>query len=98
MSRESTRTSLTHAILNDLPVCASDIQNAYLQYRSSEKHYVVCGVDFELENAGIMQQLLVLSIMGNLLEPIVGGMVDVIWNTYASQRANSTLMSNFDLP
>ena len=42
VSRESVRTSLTHAALNDLPICACDVQNACLRDPSSEKHYVVC--------------------------------------------------------
>ena len=52
MSRESVRIVLTHAALNNLPVFACDIQNAYFQDPSSEKHYVVCGLEFALENAG----------------------------------------------
>jgi len=51
-SRESVRIALTYAALNDLPVCACDIQNAYLQTPSSEKHYVICGPEFGLENVG----------------------------------------------
>ena len=39
VSRESVRIALTYAALNYLPVCAADIQNAYLQTPSSEKHY-----------------------------------------------------------
>ena len=50
VSRESVRIVLTYAALNDLSVCACDIQNAYLQAPSSEKHYVVCGPEFGLEN------------------------------------------------
>ena len=52
VSRESVRIALTYAALNGLPVCACDIQNAYLQAPSSEKHYVVCGPEFGLENVG----------------------------------------------
>ena len=29
-----------------------DIQNAYLQAPSSEKHYIVCGPEFGTENVG----------------------------------------------
>ena len=35
-----------------LSVCACDIQNAYLQAPSSEKHYIICGPEFGLENVG----------------------------------------------
>ena len=31
---------------------AADVQSAYLQAPSSEKHYVVCGAEFGLENIG----------------------------------------------
>ncbi len=41
VSRESVRIALTYAALNDLPICACDIQNAYLQAPASEKHYVI---------------------------------------------------------
>ena len=52
VSRESVRIALSYAALNDIPICACDIQNAYLQAPSSEKHYVVCGPEFGLENVG----------------------------------------------
>ena len=52
VSRESARIALTYAMLNGLPVCACDIQNAYLQAPSCEKYYVVCGPEFGLENTG----------------------------------------------
>ena len=43
VSRESVRIAFTYSALNGLPVCATDIQNAYIQARASEKHYVICG-------------------------------------------------------
>ena len=52
VSRESVRIMLTYAALNGLDVCAADIRNAYLQAPSSQKHYVVCGPEFGLENVG----------------------------------------------
>ena len=52
VSRESVRIALTYAALNDLDVCGADIQNAYLQAPSSEKHYVICGAEFGIENIG----------------------------------------------
>ena len=52
VSRESVRIALTYAPLNNLNVCAADIQNAYLQAPSSEKHYIICGPEFGLENVG----------------------------------------------
>ena len=50
VSRDSVRIALTCASLKDLPICACDIQNAYFHAPSSEKHCVVCGPEFRLEN------------------------------------------------
>ena len=52
VSRESIRIALTYAALNSLPVYGCDIQNVYLQTPSSEKHCVMCGPEFGLENIG----------------------------------------------
>ena len=52
VARDSVQIALTYAALNNLDVCACDIQNAYLQSPSSEKHYVICGPEFGLENVG----------------------------------------------
>ena len=52
VSRESVRIAFTYAALNNLDVWAADIQNAYLQPPSSQKHYIVCGAEFGLENVG----------------------------------------------
>ena len=52
VSRESVRIAFTYAALNDVDIFAADIRNAYLQAPSSEKHCVVCGAEFGLENAG----------------------------------------------
>lgn len=52
VSRDSVRIALTYAALNDLDVWAADIKNAYLQAPSSEKHYIICGIEFGLENVG----------------------------------------------
>ena len=50
VSRESIRIALTYSELNDLPVFCADIQNAYLQAPFSEKHCIICGPNFGLEN------------------------------------------------
>ena len=50
VSRESVRIVLTYDALNDVIVIACDIKNAYLQAPSSEKHYIICGLEFGLEN------------------------------------------------
>ena len=52
VSRESVRIALTYASLDGLSVYGADIQNAYLQAPSSEKHYIICGREFGLENVG----------------------------------------------
>eukprot|EP00957_Ditylum_brightwellii_P135660 10345167-Ditylum_brightwellii.AAC.1 len=40
VSRESVRIAFTCAALNSLDVWAADIQNAYLQAPSTQKHYI----------------------------------------------------------
>ena len=52
MSRDRVHVALACAALNYLPACACDIQSACLQAPSSDKHYVVCGSDFGLDNFG----------------------------------------------
>jgi hypothetical protein len=52
VSRESVRIALTYAAMMGMDVFAADIQNAYLQAPSSEKHFVICGPEFGLENVG----------------------------------------------
>ena len=52
VSRESIRIMLTHAALHDVDVMAADIRNAYLQAPTSEKHYIICGPEFGIENVG----------------------------------------------
>ena len=52
VSRESVRIAFTYAALNKLDVCVADIKNAYLQAPSSEKHYIICGTEFGVENFG----------------------------------------------
>ena len=43
---------LTYAALLGLPVIGADILNAYLQAPSLEKHYIICGPEFGIENEG----------------------------------------------
>ena len=50
LSRESIRIVVTHAALVSLGVMPCDIMNAYLQAPTLEKHYVICGTYFGLEN------------------------------------------------
>ena len=48
-SRESTRIALTHAALNDVPICACDAQNTYLQAPSSENTMFLWSVVWIIE-------------------------------------------------
>ncbi len=41
-----------YAALLGLPVWGADIRNVYLQAPSSEKHFLICGLEFGLENVG----------------------------------------------
>ena len=52
VSKESVRIAFTYAALNDLDVCMADIRNAYLQSPTSQKHYIICGPEFGMENVG----------------------------------------------
>ena len=52
VSRESVRIAFTYAALNGLDVCMADIRNAYLQPPTSQKHYIICGPEFGMDNVG----------------------------------------------
>ena len=52
VSRKSGRISLMYAALHKIPVLAADIINAYLQAPTSEKYYIICGIEFGLKNVG----------------------------------------------
>ena len=52
VSRESVRILFTYAALNELDVCAADVQSAYLQAPTSEKHFIICGPEFGPELEG----------------------------------------------
>ena len=50
--RDTVMIVLTYAALNDLDICAADINNAYLQASNSDRHYTICGPEFGTENVG----------------------------------------------
>ena len=52
ISRESIRILLAHADLHGVPVTEAGVCNAYLQAPTSEKHYIICGPEFGIENIG----------------------------------------------
>jgi len=43
---------MTYAALNQIDVTAADIKNAYLQAPSSQRDYIICGLEFGIENVG----------------------------------------------
>jgi len=50
VSRESVRIAFKYAALNELDMCAADIETAHFQAPSSRKDYIICGSEFGLEN------------------------------------------------
>ena len=52
LSRESIWILLAHSAMHAFPVTVANLLNAYLQAPTSEKHYIICGPDFGLENVG----------------------------------------------
>ena len=51
-SRESVEIMFTYTGLNGLDVCMVDIRNDCLQSPTSQKHYIICGPEFGMENVG----------------------------------------------
>ena len=52
VSRESVRIALTYAALNKLDVIAGDICNTYLQDPLSQRDFIVCRMEFGIDNVG----------------------------------------------
>ena len=81
ISRESIRILLNHAAMHGTPTWAADIRNAHLQAPTSEKHFIVCGDECGLENAGkkalVTRALMVVS----ALEETSGTTFVVVWNS-----------------
>ena len=50
VSCDIVRIELTYASLHQTQVLAADIRNAYLQAPTSENHYIICGLEFVLDN------------------------------------------------
>ena len=55
--------SLTYADINQTQVLAAGIINTYLQDPTPEKHYIICGLEFGLENVG-KRDLIVCALYG----------------------------------
>ena len=52
VSRESVKIAITYAALQQTQVLSVDIRNAYLYAPTSENYYIICGLEFGLENVG----------------------------------------------
>ena len=52
ISRESAKIAFIYVALNGVDVLTANIRNAYLQAPTSEKHFIICDPEFEIENAG----------------------------------------------
>ena len=52
VTRESSRIAFTRAALNDLDVIMSDVGNAYLNAKTSEKVYGIAGIEFGDNDVG----------------------------------------------
>ena len=52
VSRERIIIALTYDALDELPVFGADIKNDYLKSPSLEKHQIICGPKFGLDNEG----------------------------------------------
>ena len=52
VSREIIRIKITYDLLIVLEVMSVDIKNSYLQAPTSEKHYVIYGPEFVIDNVG----------------------------------------------
>ena len=52
VSQETVRIALTYVALHGTEVLASETRNAYVQAPTLEKHYIICGEEFGLENVG----------------------------------------------
>ena len=52
VSRKSVQIIFVYAALNGIAIYAADIRNAYLQAPSSQRDYIICGLEFGLENVG----------------------------------------------
>ena len=52
MSRDSIWITFLAATLNDLDVLTADVQNAYLNAPTSEKVYMIAGLEFGASNVG----------------------------------------------
>jgi hypothetical protein len=63
VSRESVRIAFLIAALNDLDVLAADIGNAYLNARTKEKVYNICGGSLAMSMLGEWLLLSMLSMV-----------------------------------
>ena len=67
VSCESVRIALTYVYLRQTQVLAAYIRNAYLQVPTSEKHYIIYGLEFGLENL-VNRALIVRALYGDKVD------------------------------
>ena len=79
MSRENDRVASTRDTLNDDPICTYDAHTDYLQATYSEKHCVICGPEFGLENFGEHVIIVSTFMASNLLELTIGKILALLW-------------------
>ena len=82
VSIESFHILLKHAAVQTVSVKAADIISAYIQAPTSEKHYIICGPSFVIENEGeraVIVFLFELFMVGNLPALISGTTYKAVW-------------------
>ena len=92
VSRESVQIAFTYAALNDLDLCMADIRNAYLQSPTSQKHYIICGPEFEWKMLARWQSCIEQFMVGRPVEETSGTTLDHAWNSSISHHVQLILM------
>jgi hypothetical protein len=82
VSHDSIRISLTYAALLGLSVIGANICNTYLQAPSLEKHFIICGPEFGIENEGRVALILRALYNGKLQAVIFGTTSKIVWNNW----------------
>ena len=82
--RECVQISFAYAAMNDFNVWACDVQNAYIQAPSSEKHYIICGPEFGVHQG--KRALIVRALYGELHSDR-DYWLQIAWNFLISSRA-----------
>ena len=70
----------------------ADIRNAYLQSPTSQKHFIICGPEFGMENVGKVAIMYRAVYGGKPAEEISGTTLDHAWNSSISLHVLLILM------